>query len=61
MPRDRARDRPLDPPLVDDDEPAPLPFLADRDAFLRRFLMSIALEPPPSLRRLRAVAARRRR
>jgi hypothetical protein len=29
----------------------PLAFLADRDAFFRRFVLSLILQPPPSLRR----------
>jgi len=31
----------------------PLAFLSDRDAFMRRFLLSLALAPPPSVARWR--------
>jgi hypothetical protein len=34
--------------------------LADRDAFLRRFILSLVLAPPPSLRQLRRVTRDRR-
>ncbi|HZS40054.1 MAG TPA: hypothetical protein VFF06_24660 [Polyangia bacterium] len=40
---------PIDSQILD----GPLAFLGDPDAFLPRFVLSLALAPPPSLRRLR--------
>ncbi len=37
----------------DDERPTPLAFLTDRDAFMRRFLLSLALAPPPAVARWR--------
>jgi hypothetical protein len=41
--------------------PAALAFLADRDAFLRRFILAQVLAPPPSLARHAPRPGRRRR
>jgi hypothetical protein len=53
--RPQRRFRAPVPPRAADGEAveASLAFLDDPDAFLRRFVLSLALEPPPSLRRLR--------
>jgi hypothetical protein len=40
---------PIDAEILD----GPLAFLGDPEAFLPRFVLSLALAPPPSLRRLR--------
>jgi hypothetical protein len=40
---------PIDREILD----GPLGFLGDPEAFLPRFVLSLALAPPPSLRRLR--------
>jgi hypothetical protein len=34
-----------------DTQPSPFAFLADRDEFLRRFVLSTVLAPPPGRRR----------
>lgn len=36
----------------DDSLPPALAFLADREAFLRRYVLSLVLAPPPSRRRM---------
>jgi len=41
------------PPIDRDVLDGPLGFLGDPDAFLPRFVLSLALAPPPSLRRAR--------
>jgi hypothetical protein len=37
-----------------DTQPSPFAFLADRDAFVRRFVLSMVLAPPPGRRRPRS-------
>ena len=39
-----------DDPRDDDELPAPLAFLGDADAFVRRYVLSLVLQPPPSRR-----------
>jgi hypothetical protein len=38
---------------VEAPRPSLFEFLADRDAFFRRYVLSIVLQPPPGMRRVR--------